>query len=605
MSSQYISYKPGGGSGGGGGVTIGQPVTGGTPLDILYVDADGNIGQDDNLNFDSGLSLFRAPNINTGDIQGSTFEFDGFCQVNDLSVNGGLTVNSTADFNALVNIQTLVVAADIQVTSPGDSVPLTIFAAPGTGSQTANLTEWYDSDVALQTWVDPDGFFNTNRFAADTIEGGSLIKSFGDLQVDGETDVDSLFCNSFNSGAAQFNAQVDMRDLLLVNQIGLNDGSGGSPWVYLTGNSSGTGYGIAFPAAQGGSGTTLRNDGSGNLTWVTSSAPTPGTANQLYGTNAAATGFESKAVTATAAGALSVASTLTVVGTTTLATSLTGVVKASSGVVSASTVVNADVSSSAAIAYSKLASISTGQVLLGNAGVPTATTLSGDITVGATGVTAIGSGKVTNAMLAGSIDLTSKVTGLLPVANGGTNSSATPTAGGAGYGTGTAHAYTAAGTSGQVLVSAGASAPGWGTDVLGVATNTAASAGYKGEYVESVAGPINFTATGGFKDLTSISLTAGDWDVTLVAQSNNNAAVAVTSYQFGISTTTGNSSTGLVFGSNYIQLPGSSSTQDVSGSIASYRMSLSTTTTVYGKMLCTWSTGTPQAYGRLSARRIR
>ena len=32
-----------------------------------------------------------------------------------------------------------------------------------------------------------------------------------------------------------------------------------------------------------------------------------------------------------------------------------------------------------------------------------------------------GSGTVTNAMLAGSIDLTSKVTGTLPVANGGTN----------------------------------------------------------------------------------------------------------------------------------------------------------------------------------------
>jgi len=49
----------------------------------------------------------------------------------------------------------------------------------------------------------------------------------------------------------------------------------------------------------------------------------------------------------------------------------------------------------------------------------------------------------------------------LPIANGGTNSTATPTAGGAGYGTGTAHAYTAAGTVGQVLTSQGASAPTW------------------------------------------------------------------------------------------------------------------------------------------------
>lgn len=63
--------------------------------------------------------------------------------------------------------------------------------------------------------------------------------------------------------------------------------------------------------------------------------------------------------------------------------------------------------------------------------------------------------------ISGTISLTTQVTGTLPVANGGTNSTATATAGGAGYGTGTAHAYTAAGTAGQVLVSAGASAPTW------------------------------------------------------------------------------------------------------------------------------------------------
>jgi hypothetical protein len=51
----------------------------------------------------------------------------------------------------------------------------------------------------------------------------------------------------------------------------------------------------------------------------------------------------------------------------------------------------------------------------------------------------------------------------LSIANGGTNSTATPTNGGVGYGTGTAHAYTAAGTTGQVLTSNGAAAPTWQT----------------------------------------------------------------------------------------------------------------------------------------------
>jgi hypothetical protein len=53
------------------------------------------------------------------------------------------------------------------------------------------------------------------------------------------------------------------------------------------------------------------------------------------------------------------------------------------------------------------------------------------------------------------------VTGTLPIASGGTNATATPTAGGSAYGTGTAYAFTSAGTAGQILTSNGASAPTW------------------------------------------------------------------------------------------------------------------------------------------------
>jgi hypothetical protein len=70
-------------------------------------------------------------------------------------------------------------------------------------------------------------------------------------------------------------------------------------------------------------------------------------------------------------------------------------------------------------------------------------------------------GNAAGAPTFGAVSLTADVSGTLPIANGGTNSTATATAGGAGYGTGTAHAYTAAGTAGQVLTSAGASAPTW------------------------------------------------------------------------------------------------------------------------------------------------
>ena len=61
----------------------------------------------------------------------------------------------------------------------------------------------------------------------------------------------------------------------------------------------------------------------------------------------------------------------------------------------------------------------------------------------------------------GKIGLTTHVSGTLPIANGGTNATATPTAGAVSYGTGTAYAFTAAGTAGQVLTSAGSGTPTW------------------------------------------------------------------------------------------------------------------------------------------------
>jgi len=109
-------------------------------------------------------------------------------------------------------------------------------------------------------------------------------------------------------------------------------------------------------------------------------------------------------------------------------------------------------------AMTQLAVGTTDQVLLGaSAADPVFTTLTGDVTISG-GATAIGSGKVTNAMLAGSIDLTTKVTGILPVANGGTGAN-TLTAHGVVIGnTTSAVNVTSAGTAGQVLTSNGASA---------------------------------------------------------------------------------------------------------------------------------------------------
>jgi len=60
--------------------------------------------------------------------------------------------------------------------------------------------------------------------------------------------------------------------------------------------------------------------------------------------------------------------------------------------------VNADIASGAAIAYSKLATLTSGNILVGSsANVATSTAISGDITISNTGVTAIASGVIVNA----------------------------------------------------------------------------------------------------------------------------------------------------------------------------------------------------------------
>ena len=128
---------------------------------------------------------------------------------------------------------------------------------------------------------------------------------------------------------------------------------------------------------------------------------------------------------------------------------------------------------------------STGTVTLGGtlSGVSLATQVTGTLPIanGGTGTTS-----TTFANLA------TNVTGTLPIANGGTNSTATATAGGIGYGTGTAHAYTSAGTAGQVVVSAGSSAPAFG---VGAATTPVVVAFSASSMVVNCALSNVFTAT--------------------------------------------------------------------------------------------------------------
>lgn len=142
--------------------------------------------------------------------------------------------------------------------------------------------------------------------------------------------------------------------------------------------------------------------------------------------------------------------------------------------------------------------------------------------------------------------------------------------------------------------------------IVGTATNNNATAGNVGEYVESLV--TSYTnipgATTAWADLTSISLTAGDWDVTGFVDWSLNGSVQTVA-QIGISTTSGNSSTGLVDGNNMATLVIATAAQNRAGVIPSYRMSLAGTTTVYLKLNATYTVATPQYVCRLSARRVR
>lgn len=71
---------------------------------------------------------------------------------------------------------------------------------------------------------------------------------------------------------------------------------------------------------------------------------------------------------------------------------------------SVNSIANAQIASDAAIALSKLAATSSAYMIVGNgSGVPAYVEVTGDVTISNAGVTAIGSGKVTSDMLAGSI----------------------------------------------------------------------------------------------------------------------------------------------------------------------------------------------------------
>lgn len=141
--------------------------------------------------------------------------------------------------------------------------------------------------------------------------------------------------------------------------------------------------------------------------------------------------------------------------------------------------------------------------------------------------------------------------------------------------------------------------------IKGTNTNDSAPTGWIGEAIRSAQStPQSSPGTGQFYDVTSISLTAGDWDVSGLVNFTLNGATQTVALM-AITTTAGNSVTGQVDGDNRTAVAVPVTNNDRSGVIPCWRLTLTATTTVYLKARMDFSAGTPQAFGRISARRVR
>lgn len=137
--------------------------------------------------------------------------------------------------------------------------------------------------------------------------------------------------------------------------------------------------------------------------------------------------------------------------------------------------------------------------------------------------------------------------------------------------------------------------------IVGTTTNDNAAAGYVGELVTSQVnqGSGVSLSNGIAANVTSISLTAGDWDVW---GNFNITATGSTTIFFGWTSNTSATSPNAAF---YTAVAGSAGGQGIGMPVPYRRVSLSGTTTVYLSCQANFSSGTATGSGGIFARRAR
>lgn len=143
--------------------------------------------------------------------------------------------------------------------------------------------------------------------------------------------------------------------------------------------------------------------------------------------------------------------------------------------------------------------------------------------------------------------------------------------------------------------------------VTGTTTNDDAPIGRFGQYISSAAVASKAApTTNQWGDFLSLSIPAGDWDVSTVGCWAFTDSVN-TQFRTGISPNSGNNSTGLsVENGNLIADRETVVNNDsICQTIPVYRISIAATTTYYFKYLAVYPAGVPTINGIIHARRVR
>lgn len=138
----------------------------------------------------------------------------------------------------------------------------------------------------------------------------------------------------------------------------------------------------------------------------------------------------------------------------------------------------------------------------------------------------------------------------------------------------------------------------------GTTTNDDAAAGRVGEYLSNSASGVSLTHNIA-ANITSLSLTAGDWDVSSVIVFAPAATTVVPFIEGSTGTVSATRQTGLVDRSFFSYPAGNVPANPIAVVLPTKRYSLAATTTIYLVSFQTFSTSTMTASGLISARRVR